>query len=115
MANTSGQWREAAPQFAASFSAVAYYFARDLRKALGVPVGVIQATVSGTAITCWVSDEALASAGQKNLTAHVERERTKIRGVLTTIYQSQGQAAPALTNASPAKKTDEEPNAGGRG
>ena len=38
-------------------SAVAWYFARELREKLGVPVGVITASASGTSIQSWISGE----------------------------------------------------------
>src|SRR5436190_11598901 len=39
--NVNASWKECSPQTVPAFSAVAYYFARDLQKALGVPVGII--------------------------------------------------------------------------
>jgi sialate O-acetylesterase len=48
-------WQECGPQTVANFSAVAYYFGRDLRKALKVPVGVIHSSWSGTAAERWTS------------------------------------------------------------
>jgi sialate O-acetylesterase len=36
-----------------NFSGVAYYFARDLRQALGVPVGVIYQAIGGTRCRAW--------------------------------------------------------------
>ncbi|MCI0461224.1 MAG: sialate O-acetylesterase [Gemmataceae bacterium] len=48
-------WQECGPQSVGNFSAVAYYFGRDLRKALKVPVGVIHSSVGGTAAERWTS------------------------------------------------------------
>jgi hypothetical protein len=39
-------------------SALAYFFARELRRALAVPVGVINASLGGMAIEAWTSDSA---------------------------------------------------------
>jgi sialate O-acetylesterase len=52
-------WTECNPVTAARFSAVAYYFARDLQKALGVPVGVIESDWGGTPIEVWMQGEFL--------------------------------------------------------
>ncbi|MEO8497835.1 MAG: sialate O-acetylesterase [Planctomycetota bacterium] len=46
-------WRISTPDNVHNFSGVAYYFARDLRKALGVPVGVIYQAMGGTTCRAW--------------------------------------------------------------
>jgi sialate O-acetylesterase len=43
------------------FSAVAYFFGRHLHKELGVPIGLIHSSWSGSAAESWVSAEALSS------------------------------------------------------
>ena len=50
---TASQWKICTPDDVHNFSGVAYYFARDLRKALGVPVGVIYQAVGGTTCRAW--------------------------------------------------------------
>jgi sialate O-acetylesterase len=52
---TSG-WRPASPQTVGEFSAVGYFFARELQRKLGVPVGIIHSSWGGTAIESWMSD-----------------------------------------------------------
>jgi sialate O-acetylesterase len=52
-------WKPAGPDSVPSFSAVAYYFGRDLRKALGVPVGLIHTSVGGTPAEAWTRRAAL--------------------------------------------------------
>lgn len=47
------KWRLCTASNVANFSGVVYYFARDLRKALGVPVGVIYQAVGGTTCRAW--------------------------------------------------------------
>jgi len=42
-----------------NFSGVAFYFARELHRATGVPVGIIQPALGGTIIEAWMSREAL--------------------------------------------------------
>lgn len=59
VAEPKGSWRECMPESAASFSALGYYFGRDLHQALGVPVGLIQAAWGGTPAEAWTSREAL--------------------------------------------------------
>lgn len=56
---SSPKWQLCGPDTVANFSAVGYYFGRDLQKHLGVPVGLIQSSVGGTAAECWMSRDAL--------------------------------------------------------
>jgi sialate O-acetylesterase len=57
----SGRWDPARPDTVDDFSAAGYLFARDLRKALGVPVGVIQAAWGGSMAEAWTPRAALAA------------------------------------------------------
>jgi sialate O-acetylesterase len=52
---TVGSWVVCTPASAAKFSAVAYYFARDLQQAAHVPVGIINSTWGGTPVESWMS------------------------------------------------------------
>ncbi len=54
------------------FSAVGFYFGRDLHRELGVPIGLIQCAWGGTPAEAWTSAEALAPLGDfKNSLATV--------------------------------------------
>lgn len=55
-----GAWVVCSPETVANFSAVAYFFGRDLRSSLGVPVGLIGAEWGGTPAQSWTSAEGLA-------------------------------------------------------
>jgi sialidase-1 len=57
-----GNWQVSSPKSAEQFSAVAYYFARRLRRETGVPVGVICPAIGGTPAEAWIRREALASS-----------------------------------------------------
>lgn len=57
--DVSGAWSRCSPQTVADFSATAYYFGRDLHKEIDVPVGLVHASVRGTAIEVWMSRDAL--------------------------------------------------------
>jgi sialate O-acetylesterase len=56
-----GSWAAASPQTVGDFTAVGYFFARDLRARLGVPIGLINSTWGGSSIEAW-SDEATLGA-----------------------------------------------------
>jgi len=51
-------WQLCSPDSAKRFSAVAYYFARDLYRKLHVPIGIIESAWPGTAIEEWTPPEA---------------------------------------------------------
>lgn len=59
--NVVGQWQVSAPNTASSFSAVGYFFGRDLQKALNVPVGLICSAFSGSPAEAWMSRAFLES------------------------------------------------------
>lgn len=54
-------WTECNPQTVPNFSAVEFYFARDLQKDLHVPIGVIESDWGGTPIESWTQSELLRS------------------------------------------------------
>ncbi|MBU6399847.1 MAG: sialate O-acetylesterase [Verrucomicrobia bacterium] len=54
-------WEECNPQTVPDFSAVAYYFGRDLQRALRVPVGLIHSSWGGSPAEVWMSEAALAA------------------------------------------------------
>src|SRR6185295_8053926 len=53
-----GSWTIADPQQVGSFSAVAYFFARELRVSQRVPIGIVNSTWGGSAIETWISARA---------------------------------------------------------
>jgi sialate O-acetylesterase len=53
-------WVPCEPSEVANFSAVAYYFGRDLQRELGVPVGLIHTSWGGSPAEVWMRHEALA-------------------------------------------------------
>lgn len=52
-------WKECSPETIPLFSAVAYFFGRDLHRELNVPVGLIQTAWGGTMIEAWTSGKTL--------------------------------------------------------
>ncbi len=55
-----GQWTVCSPQTVGDFSAVAYFFAREINRELGVPVGIINSSWGGTDIETWTSPQSYA-------------------------------------------------------
>lgn len=63
-------WKLCTPDTVPDFSAVGYFFGRNLHRILGVPVGMIQTAWGGTPAEAWTSAEALART--ESLTPLVE-------------------------------------------
>jgi sialate O-acetylesterase len=76
-----GAWTLADSQHVASFSAVAYYFARDLRKTVDVPIGIINTTWGGSRIETWMSRAALGLDSAQWAAVWAEEERSQRRFV----------------------------------
>ena len=52
-------WVELNPETASGFSAVAYFFAKELYEKTGVPIGLINSSVGGSPAEAWISEDAL--------------------------------------------------------
>ena len=59
-ADVKGKWQIVTPKTMGKCSAVAYFFAKKLHQELSCPVGVINSSVGGTRIECWMRPEAIA-------------------------------------------------------
>ncbi len=71
-----GAWRLCTPETAGSFSAAAYFCARELQQRLGVPIGILQATWSGSPIQPFLDQATLAEdPAYGPLLAHLDRAR----------------------------------------
>jgi sialate O-acetylesterase len=67
-------WKVCSPESAKDFSAVGYYFARELHKNLGIPIGVIESAWPGTTIEEWIDAEAWRQDAQLKAILDQERE-----------------------------------------
>lgn len=56
---TDGRWMQATAADIQHFSALAYYFARDLQQQINVPVGILNNALGGSPVEAWLSEEAL--------------------------------------------------------
>jgi sialate O-acetylesterase len=57
--DTKGEWQPATSEYVNEFSAVAYFFARELQPCINMPVGLVKGTPGGSSIEAWMSIEAL--------------------------------------------------------
>jgi sialate O-acetylesterase len=54
----TGGWQAASPATVGQFTAVGYFFARDIHRAVGVPIGIIDSPWGGTPVESWMNDAA---------------------------------------------------------
>lgn len=59
--DVEGSWQAATPESVPDFSAIGYFFGRELHQEMGVPFGIIQTAWGGTPAQAWTSREALAA------------------------------------------------------
>lgn len=57
----SGQWEVCSPETMRKFSAVAYFFGKNLQEDLQVPIGLIQAAWGGTAAEVWTPEKVIGA------------------------------------------------------
>jgi sialate O-acetylesterase len=77
MKNCQGKWLICGSQTASRFSAVGYFFGRELNKRLNVPIGLINASWGGTPAESWMSKEYLeADANFKPILRRFEETST---------------------------------------
>ena len=71
-----GKWVECDPDTVGNFSAVAYYFGRDLQKALNVPVGLIHTSWGGTPAEAWTPQATLEANPDLKSLVHDKEQLT---------------------------------------
>lgn len=71
------KWELCSPATVAGFSAVAYYYGRELTRELGCPVGLIHSSWGGTVAKVWTPESAMKADPQLHLI--LEREQERIR------------------------------------
>ena len=79
-ASVEGQWAVCSPQTAADFTAVGYFFGRDLFQARHVPVGLIHSSWGGTPAEAWTSQGTLRTLRDfAEPVAQIERSAASIK------------------------------------
>lgn len=83
--DVTGTWKSATPEAVRNFSATAYYFGRELRRMLGVPVGLIVTSWGGSSCEAWMSRDWLKAFPQVELPQSQETIKSKNR-TATVLY-----------------------------
>jgi sialate O-acetylesterase len=71
-----GRWVSCSPATNPDISATAYFFGRELREKLGVPVGLVECAWGGTRIQPWISEETYRA--DPDMSAHYDREMAEL-------------------------------------
>lgn len=77
----NGQWKAAVGEGVRPFSAVAYFFAKKIHQKYNVPVGIINASVGGTPIEAWLSEEGLTAFSNLKATAEKNKDTSYINSL----------------------------------
>ncbi|RCS41586.1 sialate O-acetylesterase [Bremerella cremea] len=64
--NFNGKWEICTPETVGSFSAVGYFFGRQLEQTLDVPIGLIDNSWGGSSAEAWVNRDLLRESGKFN-------------------------------------------------
>lgn len=88
-----GSWAVDSSESATGFSAVAYFFGKELRQKLGVPVGLIKSAVGGTVAEAWTAKADLES--NPTLKPLIEKHAEQIAGY-TKLLEDYKQREPML-------------------
>ncbi len=74
------KWQECNPETVRHFSAVGYFFGRDLQKALDVPIGLIHTSWGGTVAEAWTTRDALENNPElKGMIEQYDNSKPKAR------------------------------------
>jgi sialate O-acetylesterase len=80
--NSDNGWVSATPQTVLSFSAVAFFFAKDLYKKYKVPIGIIHSSVGGTPAQSWVNSESLKTFPDYDKVAQKLKDTAEVTRIL---------------------------------
>ena len=81
----SGSWKVANSKDVLQFSAVAYFFAKNLYEKYHVPIGLINSSVGGTPIEAWIGEEGLAKFPELTATLQKNKDSLYIKALLRQI------------------------------
>ena len=77
----TGYWKSAIGDDVRPFSAVAYFFAKKIYEKYHVPIGLINASVGGTPIEAWTSEEGLKDFSAIQATIQKNKDTAYINGL----------------------------------
>ena len=82
-----GNWKLCEPETVIDFSAVGYYFGKELNDALDVPIGLISTNWGGTPSEAWTRREVLESFGQFTEKLNYLKDPVKVGAEMKANFQ----------------------------
>ncbi len=82
----AGKWEVAGPATSRQFTAVGYYFAKDIQKEINRPVGLINTTWHGTPSEAWTSPEAIATMPEVQQSLEKQQAYAKAFSEMTATF-----------------------------
>ncbi|HEY9003507.1 MAG TPA: sialate O-acetylesterase [Mucilaginibacter sp.] len=83
----SSQWQEASPESVSKFSAVGYFYGRELYKMLHVPIGLINCSYSGSSVQAWMDTATLKAFPEIKIPAATDSIK-EVSRTPTTLYKA---------------------------
>ena len=105
--DTKASWQVCSPETVPGFSAVGYFFGRELHEKLKVPVGLIHASWGGTPAESWTAEKYLSD--DPDLAGMLSGYKTKIAGYPAAKAKYEEAAAKWKAEADAAKKAGTKP------
>lgn len=88
-----GFWRKASPEQLERFSAVGYYFAKEIQEKYQIPIGIIGCNWGGTPACAWMSEEAVIKGGGQ---VYLDEYDEAVRSLNLNEYEKKFKDNPAL-------------------
>jgi sialate O-acetylesterase len=115
--NFNGKWQVCSPETVGNFSAVGYFFGRQLHQTLGVPVGLINNAWGGSAAEAWVKRDKLAAhdtlkAIHERWVKQESEVEAAIKGFPAKLEQWKAAVEKAKAEGKPAPEQPKRPNDG---
>ena len=102
-ATVGGEWKVCSPETAPAFSAVAYFFARDLQRQIKIPIGIITLAYGASTAEAWIRREALTNdPALKPMVDHFDAAVIAFRTNPPPVVAAPRSEDVSATNAAPA-------------
>ena len=88
----TGYWKSAVGEDVRPFSAVAYFFARKLYEKYHIPIGLINASVGGTPIESWTSEDGLKEFSAMQATIQKNKDTAYLNSINRNVTTNPGRS-----------------------